>query len=75
MRDRRLRRPRRAFRFAQEALGRFPGRPELAAKETVGPPSVIGVERRLGIAYLRRELANAREGGFRFLGGEALGPT
>src|SRR5277367_1471436 len=74
MRGRRLRRPRRTFSFAQEALGRFPGRPKLAAKQTGGPPTEIGVERRLGAADLRRELSDALEGGFRFFGGEALGP-
>ena len=35
---------------------------------------VIGVERRLGIANLGRKLSDAREGDFRFFGGEALGP-
>ena len=64
----------RAFRFAQEAFGCFPRRPKLAAKKTAAPPSIIGFERRLGIAYLRRKLADAREGGIRFLGDVALGP-
>jgi hypothetical protein len=38
------------------------------------PPSVIGVERRLGVVDLDCKFFDARERGFRFLGGVTLGP-
>ena len=50
MSDPRFRWPPRAIRFAQEALGRFSGRRQLAAKERIPPTTVLGFERRLGIA-------------------------
>src|SRR5271168_3308638 len=74
MPGRRLRRTRRTFRPAQQALGRFQGQPKLAAKITVSPTSDIGVERRLRAIYPRRELGSASEGVFRFVGGEAFAP-
>ena len=74
MRDRRLHGPHPALRFTQEAFGRLPGRSELAAPQIVRPSREIGIQRRLGIAYFRRKLPDAREGRLRFVGGEALGP-
>ena len=74
MPDARFRWPPRAIRFAQEALGQFSGRGQLTAKESISPTTIKGFERSLGIAYFRRKLADASEGGFRFVGRVALGP-
>jgi hypothetical protein len=40
----------------------------------VSPTSDIGVERRLGATYPRRELGGASEAVFRFVDGEAFAP-
>ncbi len=74
MPDARFRWPPQAIRFAQEALRRFSGRRHLAAKVSIPPTSVVGFERRLGVTPFWCKLADAREGGFRFLRGVALGP-
>ena len=51
-----------------------PGPTQARRATNCDPPTVIGVEPLLGIVDPRRKLSDAREGGFRFLGGEALGP-
>src|ERR1700690_605814 len=74
MRAPRLRRPPRAFRLAQKAIGRFPGRPEFTAKESMPPATVVGVKRRLGIPFLCDKRSDARVRRFRFVGGKTLAP-
>ena len=74
MRDRPPPQPHFAFRFAQEGRSQLPHTPQFAPHQADDPLADTRRDARRSI--IRRPLLarRARKGGFRFFGGEALGP-